>query len=177
MWQELAATLNELNKIYQQLIETGKRKHDVLVAIDMKALEGLLEEEKQLTQKISLLEQKRQKALIHLAVENRSIKQDTQMAAVLSLAPKELQPLLRQLSQEGLIRADAFGLGLDVDRRSRAIGREGRAVPNLLVSGPAARAHFGELMGLPQVADHAAAVAAEALLALGIKQSARCPAF
>ena len=87
------------------------------------------------------------------------------------------QPLLRQLSQDGLIRADAFGLGLDVDRRSRAIGREGRAAPNLLVSGPAARAHFGELMGLPQVADHAAAVAAEALLALGIKQSARCPAF
>ena len=99
MWQELAATLNELNKIYQQLIETGRRKRDILVAIDMKALEGLLEEEKQLTQKISLLEQKRQKALIHLAVENRSIKQDTQMAAVLNLAPKELQPILRQLTQ------------------------------------------------------------------------------
>lgn len=99
MWQELAATLNELNKIYQQLIETGRRKRDILVAIDMKALEGLLEEEKQLTQKISLLEQKRQKALIHLAVENRSIKQDTQMAEVLELAPKGLQPVLRQLIQ------------------------------------------------------------------------------
>ena len=46
------------------------------------------------------------------------------------------QPLLRQLSQRGLIRADAFGLGLDADRRSRAIGREGRITPNLLVSGP-----------------------------------------
>ena len=99
MWQELAAILNELNKIYQQLIETGRRKRDILVAIDMKALEGLLEEEKQLTQKISLLEQKRQKSLIHLAVENRSIKQDTQMAEVLELAPKELQPVLRQLIQ------------------------------------------------------------------------------
>ena len=99
MWQELAATLNELNKIYQQLIETGRRKRDILVAIDMKALEGLLEEEKQLTQKISVLEQKRQKALIHLAVENRSIKQDTQMAEVLELAPKGLQPVLRQLIQ------------------------------------------------------------------------------
>ena len=99
MWQELAATLNELNKIYQLLIETGKRKHDVLVAIDMKALEGLLEEEKQLTQKISVLEQKRQKALIHLAVENRSIRQNTQMTEVLELAPKELQMVLRQLSQ------------------------------------------------------------------------------
>ena len=99
MWQELAAILNELNKIYQQLIETGRRKRDILVAIDMKALEGLLEEEKQLTQKISLLEQKRQKSLIHLAVENRSIKQDTQMAEVLELAPKGLQPVLRQLIQ------------------------------------------------------------------------------
>ena len=99
MWQELAAILNELNKIYQQLIETGRRKRDILVAIDMKALEGLLEEEKQLTQKISVLEQKRQKALIHLAVENRSIKQDTQMAEVLELAPKGLQPVLRQLIQ------------------------------------------------------------------------------
>lgn len=99
MWQELAAILNELNKIYQQLIETGRRKRDILVAIDMKALEGLLEEEKQLTQKISLLEQKRQKSLIHLAVENRSIRQNTQMTEVLELAPKELQMVLRQLSQ------------------------------------------------------------------------------
>ena len=99
MWQELAAILNELNKIYQQLIETGRRKRDILVAIDMKALEGLLEEEKQLTQKISLLEQKRQKSLIQLAVENRSIRQNTQMTEVLELAPKELQMVLRQLSQ------------------------------------------------------------------------------
>ncbi|TCW11748.1 putative NAD(P)/FAD-binding protein YdhS [Raoultella sp. BIGb0138] len=85
------------------------------------------------------------------------------------------QPLLRDLTRRGLIRADALGLGLDVDAHSRAIGREGRATANLLISGPAARGYFGELMGLPQVADHAAAVAAEALQALGIGQSARCP--
>ena len=85
------------------------------------------------------------------------------------------QPLLRELARRGLIRADKLGLGLDVDAHSRAIGRDGRAIPNLLISGPAARGYFGELMGLPQVADHAAAVAAEALQALGIGQSARCP--
>ena len=85
------------------------------------------------------------------------------------------QPLLRELARRGLIRADKLGLGLDVDAHSRAIGRDERAIPNLLISGPAARGYFGELMGLPQVADHAAAVAAEALQALGIGQSARCP--
>ncbi|WP_407575282.1 FAD/NAD(P)-binding protein [Raoultella terrigena] len=81
------------------------------------------------------------------------------------------QPLLRDLARDGLIRADALGLGLDVDSRSRAIGREGAVTPNVLISGPAARGRFGELMGLPQVADHAAAVAAEALATLGLDGS------
>ncbi|MDJ1657175.1 FAD-dependent oxidoreductase, partial [Raoultella sp. Ech2A] len=81
------------------------------------------------------------------------------------------QPLLRDLARDGLIRADALGLGLDVDSRSRAIGREGAVTPKVLISGPAARGRFGELMGLPQVADHAAAVAAEALATLGLEGS------
>jgi len=88
----------------------------------------------------------------------------------------ESQPLLRTLTQQGLIRPDALGLGLDVDIHSHAIGHDGRAVPNVLVSGPAARGCFGELMGLPQVADHAAAVAAEALAVLELNLPVRCPA-
>ncbi len=56
------------------------------------------------------------------------------------------QRALRELARRGLIRADKLGLGLDVDAHSRAIGRDGRAIPNLLISGPAARGYFGELM-------------------------------
>ncbi|UXY13385.1 FAD/NAD(P)-binding protein [Kosakonia sp. ML.JS2a] len=86
----------------------------------------------------------------------------------------ESQPLLQELTRRGLIRPDALGLGLDVDTRSHAIGREGQSTPTILVCGPAARGRFGELMGLPQVADHAVAVAGEALAMLGFSLPARC---
>ena len=107
MWQELAATLNELNKIYQQMLEIGKRKRTVLVSLDMKALEELIKEEEPLIRRIDVLEQDRQKALIHLAVENRNITKDTQMSEVLGLAPKELQPILRQLYQSLTVNTGA----------------------------------------------------------------------
>lgn len=73
------------------------------------------------------------------------------------------QALFQNLSLIGAIQPDPLGLGLLVNRHSQAIDRDGRANPRLLVVGPAARGYFGELMGLPQVADHALAVAQETL--------------
>lgn len=67
-------------------------------------------------------------------------------------------------------------MGLEVDSRSRAVAEPHVEALPVLVAGPAAAA-FGELMGLPQVADHAADVAAQALLTLGIPQDSRCPAY
>ncbi|MEO3988964.1 FAD/NAD(P)-binding protein [Pseudocitrobacter cyperus] len=84
----------------------------------------------------------------------------------------ESQPFLRDLRAQGLIRPDVLGLGIDVDARSQTLNAQGEPSTTFLVSGPAARGRFGELMGLPQVADHAQAVARELLLTL----SARCPA-
>lgn len=98
MWQEIAAILNDLNKVYLQLIELGTRKKKALVTIDMKTLEELVKEEDALTKKIRELEQKRQKVLIHMAVENRSIKQDTKMEDLVRMAPTpQLQQILGQL--------------------------------------------------------------------------------
>ncbi|WP_058960450.1 FAD/NAD(P)-binding protein [Type-E symbiont of Plautia stali] len=87
------------------------------------------------------------------------------------------QPLLRSLSEQGLIRGDQLGFGLDVDTQSHALDQRGQPNARLLVVGPAARARFGELMGLPQVADHAAAVAQQILRELNIAQDERCPPY
>ncbi|RWX58973.1 FAD/NAD(P)-binding protein, partial [Mesorhizobium sp. M2A.F.Ca.ET.039.01.1.1] len=68
-------------------------------------------------------------------------------------------PALRSLTDAGLIRADRYGLGIETGLDGRAIGPDGRALAGLFVAGPLARGTFGELMGLPEVARHAQAVA------------------
>ncbi|MDE1186568.1 MAG: FAD-dependent oxidoreductase [Pantoea sp.] len=87
------------------------------------------------------------------------------------------QPLLKSLSQQGIIRADALGFGIDVDRHSHTLTQSGQPNAGLFVVGPAARARFGELMGLPQVADHAADVARQILASLPPTHAERCPPF
>lgn len=68
---------------------------------------------------------------------------------------------LRALAEAGHIRFDPFGLGIETSRDSRAISRAGQPVPTLFVAGPLSRGTFGELMGLPEVVQHALAVARE----------------
>ncbi|WP_313684930.1 FAD-dependent oxidoreductase [Pantoea sp.] len=85
------------------------------------------------------------------------------------------QPLLKSLSQQGIIRADALGFGIDVDRHSHTLTQSGQPNARLFVVGPAARARFGELMGLPQVANHAADVARQILASLPLTHAERCP--
>lgn len=70
------------------------------------------------------------------------------------------QPLLAGLAQQGYLAMDPTGMGLDCNSASQAIGASGTVEPSLFISGPLARGTFGELMGLPQVTEHAIYVAA-----------------
>lgn len=71
----------------------------------------------------------------------------------------ETNPLLRQIGDTGLARSDPLGLGIDVDRQGRAVGRDGHVAEALFVAGPLARGTFGELMGAPDLARHARNIA------------------
>ena len=71
--------------------------------------------------------------------------------------------LLHQLATEGVIQADPLALGINVNALSQTLNAQGLVNPHLYVVGPAARGRFGELMGLPQVAEHAESVARQLL--------------
>ena len=68
-------------------------------------------------------------------------------------------PALKALSELGLIHPDPLGLGIRVRDACRTIDAAGAPSRTLFVSGPLARGHVGELMGVPEVTGHAEMVA------------------
>lgn len=73
------------------------------------------------------------------------------------------QSFLADLKASGIIHPDPARLGIACDMQSRALDAADHPVDGLYIAGPLARGTFGELMGLPQVAEHAAAVAREVM--------------
>ncbi|HBF28734.1 FAD/NAD(P)-binding protein [Rhizobium sp.] len=69
------------------------------------------------------------------------------------------QPFLHGLNEAGVLTACETGLGIACDVNSVALGQDGGPAVGLFIAGPLARGTFGELMGVPQVTDHAFFVA------------------
>jgi uncharacterized NAD(P)/FAD-binding protein YdhS len=73
--------------------------------------------------------------------------------------------LVRNLLRRGLIRADALRLGIDADESLRVIGVDEAPVEGLFVMGPLVRGLWYETTAIPEIAQHAAALAATLLQA------------
>jgi uncharacterized NAD(P)/FAD-binding protein YdhS len=71
------------------------------------------------------------------------------------------QSWLMKLRDLGHLRLDPTGLGIACNLSCEALAGDDQPDPTLLISGPLARGSFGELMGLPQITEHAAFVASE----------------
>ena len=56
MWQELIEVLTKICAVYEDLGKIGERKRDALVAVDMKGLAKILDEEQLAAAKIQNLE-------------------------------------------------------------------------------------------------------------------------
>lgn len=69
------------------------------------------------------------------------------------------QGWLSRMAQAGWLAMDPTKLGLACNYAAQALDSHGHADPSLLIAGPLARGHFGELMGFPQVSEHAELVA------------------
>ncbi|HXC39917.1 MAG TPA: FAD/NAD(P)-binding protein, partial [Burkholderiales bacterium] len=69
-------------------------------------------------------------------------------------------PLLRQLRDDGMVRRDTHGLGIDVDGQYRPLGADGRPLPGLYYVGPMLKAQFWEAIAVPELRGHCARLAA-----------------
>lgn len=69
------------------------------------------------------------------------------------------QSFLAGLQNAGILSTCPTGLGISCDLNAIARDQQGEAVSGMFIAGPLARGTFGELMGLPQVTDHAVFVA------------------
>jgi uncharacterized NAD(P)/FAD-binding protein YdhS len=68
-------------------------------------------------------------------------------------------PFVMSLLANGWIRVDALGLGIDVAGDGRVVGRDGAPVDGLHYLGPWLRARDWEATAVPELRDHAAALA------------------
>ena len=100
MWQQLIEVLNKICNAYKNLAELGEKKRTALVAVDMKALSKILEQEKILTSEIQNFEKQRGATVAELSKDKTfTDAENFYKTAPNSFVTKKLLEIHRQLSQ------------------------------------------------------------------------------
>jgi len=82
MWENLEKILSALSSEYKILLALAKKKHGVLINVNMGELEKILKEEDIHTKNIAALEEKRKEILTKLAGLDKSLRPDMKMAEI-----------------------------------------------------------------------------------------------
>lgn len=100
MWQELIDVLGKICAVYNDLAKIGEKKRDALVAVDMKGLAKVLDEEQLAAAKIQNLEKKRGAILTELSKNLKNINANTKAEELYKNAPNyTLQSTLTSLHE------------------------------------------------------------------------------
>ena len=102
MWKALMDVLGKLDLAYQDILALGEKKRNTLVSVDMKGLEAILEEERELAHEVQILEKQRKGILEQLARTERGVRSDMKLAEMCALAPSRAIELRLQALHKGL---------------------------------------------------------------------------
>lgn len=79
MWEELDKILAALVSEYKILLSLAKKKHGILISVNLPELENILKEEDLHTKNIAALEEKRKMTLTKLASLDKALRPDMKM--------------------------------------------------------------------------------------------------
>ena len=122
MWQELMKVMQEINKEYGLLQSIEKKKHALLISVNLPQLEPLIKDEGAHAAKIAELEARRKAVLTKLAGLEKNLRPDMKMTELFSVAPN---PRIRNLLKE---------LHKELDERVEAVVRQNE-INSVLVHG------------------------------------------
>jgi|GEM_PF-2062768 FlgN protein. len=96
MWQELIQVLDKLIQNYAQLLDLNKKKRAILIQVDFKALDAILQQENKLIAQVAANEAIRKTVLQKLSEGQPEIKADTKMQEISFYCPQGKEEELQQ---------------------------------------------------------------------------------
>ena len=138
--------------------EVAQRLHELVASGQLEIVAGRLAEVREegdaLDVRISRRGGKR-KMRLHVAYAFNS-------TGPLHAMARTRDPMLRQMLDDGLIRPDLLGIGLEIDERSRTAGST-----RVWAMGPLTKGRYWEIIAVPDISGQAAAVADDIAMELG----------